>query len=157
MIWLVLALSACSLAALISTPLLLLRFYHREKDALRREVEELLRGVITAPDEKTPSPLAVLCDQMATLFAARLVQNVKSTLSGVEHELARGEQLGLFEEAAGQHPWLGLIAGMIPKKLRNSLIRNPQMVSALSKMVGGGGSGDGSTGVEGQPPRRHRE
>ncbi|MCJ7510305.1 MAG: hypothetical protein MUP14_05420 [Dehalococcoidia bacterium] len=131
------------------------RWYEREKESIRQELLDALRQALTSPEKDVPSPVAILADQLATLFAQRTIQAVKATLGGVEKEVARGEQLAMFEEAAGSSPWLGLIAGMIPKKLRNQLMRNPQMVGALAKLAGGTNHSD--KGAEVTPPRRHRE
>jgi hypothetical protein len=128
--------------------------YEAERERLASELTEALRAFITAPDEKTPSPLAVLCDQGATLLAARLVQNVKAMLAGVESGVAKGEQLALIESATKDSPWLSLLANALPKRVRNALLKNPQMIGALSKvgnLSGNHGAGDSAA------PRRHRE
>jgi len=132
--------------------LLAARFYHREARKLRDDAAEAVRQFVEAPDENTPSPLAAMCDQLALLLAARLVQQVKAMLAGVESGASKGEQLALMDEAMAQSPWLGLIGGMLPKRVRNSLMRNPQMVAALSRI---GGNNHGVTNEGATAPRRH--
>lgn len=128
--------------------------YEAERERLADELTEALRAFITAPDEKTPSPLAVLCDQGATLLAARLVQNVKAMLAGVESGVAKSEQMALIESATKESPWLALLANALPKRVRNALLKNPQMIGALSKV----GNLSGNHGAGDSPaPRRHRE
>ena len=124
----------------------------RERDRLKDEAIATLREFISAPDADTPSPLAALTDTFATLLAARLVQNVKAMLAGVESGASKAEQLALIDGAMQQSPWLGLIGGMLPKRLRNSLMRNPQMVAALSRI---GGNNHGVTNEGATAPRRH--
>jgi hypothetical protein len=133
-----------------------LRFVIARKEAqLRKELRELARALIEAPDDKTPSPLAVMIDQGATLLAARLMQQIKAMLAGVESGLSKNEQLELMEGAANGSPLVGMLAGMLPKRIRNGLMRNPQMIGALSNLFnrqnGGGGTSDSP------PPRKHRD
>jgi hypothetical protein len=111
-----------------------------------------VRLFVTSPDENTPSPLAVIVDQMSTLLAARLVQNIKQMISGVESGAAKGEQLALIEEASASSPWVALLANMLPKRLRNQLMKNPQMLGALARM---GGGNHNATGAEVAPRRHH--
>lgn len=114
--------------------LLSVRALNRFRDDVRLEITETIRVFIEAPDSATPSPFAVLIDTFATLFASRALQQVKQMLSGIESKAGQAEQLEMFSKAAEGNPWLGLIAGMVPKRVRNSLIRNPQMMAALSKI-----------------------
>jgi Pyruvate/2-oxoacid:ferredoxin oxidoreductase gamma subunit len=132
--------------------LLAVRFYRHEKAQVAQEIADWARSVIEAPNETTPSPLAVLIDQCAIVLATRLVQSVKQTISGVESGAAKGEQLAMFEAAAAESPWIALIGNMLPKRLRNALMKNPQMIGALSKLGGGN-----NHSAEAMPVRRHRE
>lgn len=154
MIWLVCVLIACQTLVSICLFVSAAKLLSRERDRLKDEAIATLREFISAPDADTPSPLAALTDTFATLLAARLVQNVKAMLAGVESGASRGEQLALIDGAMQQSPWLGLIGGMLPKRLRNALMRNPQMVAALSKLGTNHSSG---TASDAQPPRRHRD
>jgi hypothetical protein len=146
---------ACQTLVFTCFGILAVRFFRREYRQLREEAAEALRGFVSAPDANTPSPLAAMCDQLALLLAARLVQQIKAMLAGVESGASKGEQLGLMQEASQSSPWLSLIAGMLPARLRNQLLKNPQMVGALSKMVGTGGNHRQDTSEI--APRRHRD
>jgi len=144
----VMFLGSQSIAALCCF-LVLRAWYRREKAALRAEVEDLVQSFLAAPDKDTPSPFAVLLDQGALLLASRLVQQLKSMLAGTESGLSRAEsaaeQLSMLDTAP---PWVSALAGILPAKLRNRLVRNPQMVGALSNLLGGGGgSGNHGTGT----------
>jgi phage-related minor tail protein len=130
--------SGCQLLVLGCIVLLVRHWIRRQAAALRDEIAETVRTFVSAPDDKTPSPLAAVVDQFALLLAARLVQQVKAMLAGVESGASKGEQLALMQDATSSSPWLALIAGIIPKRLRNQLMRNPQMIGALSKLGGGG-------------------
>ena len=113
-----------------------------------------MRAFLQAPDENTPSPLACLIDQGATLLASRLMQQVKAMLAGVESGLSKQEQSELLSNASQGSPLVGMIAGMLPKRIRSGLIKNPQMIGALSSLLdrrNGGSTGDVTT------PRKHRE
>lgn len=134
--------------------MLAVRWYHAERQRLRDELESAVRGFVEAPDDKTPSPLAAFVDHIALLLAARLVQQVKAMLAGVESGAAKGEQLAMFEAAAEQSPWIGLIGGMLPKRIRSQLMKNPQMIGALAKL---GGAGNGARGEPSEVVRRHHD
>jgi hypothetical protein len=111
-------------------------WYNREASRIRGEISEAVQIVVTSPNADTPSPLAVVVDQMAILLAARLVQNVKAMLAGVESGESKGEQMAMIADAAEQSPWLALLANMLPKRIRNQLMKNPQMIGALAKLGG---------------------
>jgi DNA topoisomerase VI subunit B len=130
-----------------------LKLLQKKEQKLREELIESLRSLISAPDESTPSPLAVYSDQVATLMAARLVQQVKAMLAGTESGVSKELSADLLEGATDGNPWLGLIAGIIPKKLRNQLMKNPQMLGALSKLGGNHNQGNSAD----TQPRKHRE
>ena len=142
----------CHTLVLICLFGLSVRLLARAREKMKDEALATLREFISAPDADTPSPLAALTDTFATLLAARLVQNVKAMLAGVESGASKAEQLALIDGAMQQSPWLGLIGGMLPKRLRNSLMRNPQMIAALSRI---GGNNHGVTNEGATAPRRH--
>jgi hypothetical protein len=90
-----------------------------------------------------------MLDPLATLLAARLVQQLKAMIAGVESGNSKGEQLALINEATAQSPWLAIISAILPKRIRNQLLSNPQMIGALSK-IGGGGNHNESKGASAQ-------
>jgi hypothetical protein len=129
-------------------------WFESEKRKAIRELTEFARSMIEAPDENTPSPLAALIDQGALLLAARLMQQIKAMLAGVESGEAKAEQGRLFGEASAASPLLGIVGAMLPKRIRNGLMRNPQMMAALSRLGGGNHTGGPEAAI---PPRRHRD
>ena len=149
---LLLAIIVCQIVVPVCFCLVLRRWYNHQLSNLREEATNALHEFLSAPDEHTPSPLAAITDQLATLLAARLMQQLKAMLAGVESGAAKDEQLALMESASEGNPWLALIAGALPKRIRNSLLKNPQMVGALSKL------GHGSNGEQpAVPTRRHHD
>jgi hypothetical protein len=122
------------------------RFYHRERARIAQDISAALTEFATSPDVDTPSPLAVIIDQAALLLAARMIGQVKAMLAGVESGNAKGEQLALIEEASTKSPLVALVANMVPKRIRNALMRNPQMVAALANLHIGGQGGGGNHG-----------
>lgn len=129
---------------------------------IRDEISESIRAVLTSPDENTPSPLAAYSDQVATILAARLMQQIKAMIGGVESGASKAAaaeaQLELLESSP---PGLGLIAGILPKRLRNKLLNNPQMVGAFQHLLSGaktnGGSSPGSSPVSSVADRLKRQ
>lgn len=146
-IYLALVFSACQILVVACTLVAVKYWYHMEKERIRRELEDLVHYLITSPDEKTPSPLAVLIDQGALLVASRLVQQLKAMLAGTESALSKAEgaarQLELLESAP---PWVSMLAGILPPRLRSQLMKNPQMVGALGAMLSGRNKGESSPG-----------
>lgn len=146
--------AGCQALVLCCSGYLALKICRREVSRVRDEASEMLAEFLTSPDKDTPSPFAALLDQAALLLAARLVQQVKAMLAGVESGVSKGEQLAMMEEVKAGSPWLSLIAGMLPRRLQKQLLSNPQMIGALSRL--GGGSNHQST-ADSPPARRHRE
>lgn len=137
-LWTVLLLVAAQSAVFACTAAIVYRWYRHEKAALISQAAELVQEFVQSPNADTPSPLATLIDQCALLFASRLAQQLKAMISGVESGVAKGEQLALIEEAGNQNPLIALVAGILPKRLRNQLAKNPQMLGALASFGGRG-------------------
>jgi len=132
-------------------------WFENQKRKLKLEAEEWARAFIESPDSETPSPLAVLIDQGATLLAARMIQQIKAMLAGVESGLSKNEQSDLLANAANQSPLLGMLGAMLPKRIRSGLMKNPQMVAALGRMVGGGNNHSPESSAGAPAPRKHRD
>jgi hypothetical protein len=151
-IYAVLALGCCQALVLVCFALLARRWYNRERDRILDELSAAVENFVKSPDDKTPSPLALLLDQAALLFAARLAQQLKAMLSGVESGESKSEQLAMFEGAAAQNPLVGILGAILPKRIRNKLLSNPQMIGALGRLGGGApGGGDPGGGNHGNP------
>jgi hypothetical protein len=138
--WLVLVLGGCQALVFVCTVVLARRWYERERERLAAEVREAFESFVKSPNADTPSPLAILMDSAATLLAARMAQQLKAMLSGVESGEAKGEQLSMIAQASEGNPLIALVAGILPARIRNKLMKNPQMLGALSRIGGGGGN-----------------
>lgn len=127
----------------------LIRFGIGLRDAEQRaraDLQQSLTSFLTPAKEGEPSPLAVLADQMAIILAGRLMQQLQQRMAGISSGQARGE---LSEQAAAlgeMSPWAGILAGILPKRFRNQLLRNPQMVTQLGLFGHGNNHTEGDQG-----------
>jgi len=130
---------ACSFLVQCATIILAGRWLRAKEEELRAELGDMLHSLVTPPDEKTPAPLAQYADVIATLLAARFVQQVKTMLAGTASGESRAETgMVVAESMAGLPPVLGVLAQMLPKNLQKKLLSNPQMVGALGSAFGAG-------------------
>jgi formyltetrahydrofolate synthetase len=149
MIFVALVLAGCQTLVLACFAFLAVRWYRSEAARIRDEVSEALRTFVTAPDDKTPSPLAVATDMVAMLLAARFMQQLKAMMAGVESGESKAEKDAMIDAATANSPWLALLANIIPKRLRNQLMKNPQMIGALANLGRGNHSADATpSGVQ---------
>jgi len=149
----VLLFAGCQTLVLACFSIVAVRWYNRERSLIENRLSDTMRAFFEAPNADTPSPLAVLVDQFALLFAARLSQQIKAMLSGVESGESKGQQMALINEATSSNPLLAILSSMLPKRIRNRLLSNPQMIGALSKL---GSNHQGESSAE-TTPRRHRD
>lgn len=110
------------------------RLERRTRDALVAAA----RAIIEPASEGQPSLLAVYSDQVATLFAGRIVQQLKTAAGGVASGISADVQQQAMAGMAAQSPWMALLAGLLPKKFRNQLLSSPQFVGQLGALAGGG-------------------
>lgn len=125
---------AASIVASVLTVVTLLRLAQALSTAEQRlyeTVQSSLTRFVSPGQEGEPSPLAVLVDQCAIILAGRIMQQLKNTAAGVASGQARHDLAVAEQELAGQSPLLGTLAAILPKKLRNQLIRHPQMLGQL--------------------------
>lgn len=132
----------CQIITMLGLALLFKMWADAKQRQIEKRIDASLRGFIESADEKTPSPLAVIVDQFAVVFAGRLVQQLtaglRSSVGGQnKHE---NEAMADLSEAAltSGNPWLGLVANILPKKLKRTLLANPQMAQALATRLNGG-------------------
>lgn len=86
----------------------------------------------TQPDEKTPSPLAGLVDNVAFIFTTRLITQAKTALMGLSSVAAKNEIKEQSQEILSGSPTLAAILSMIPGN--KSLMRNPAILSAAASL-----------------------
>ena len=104
-----------------------------------RGVFREFKDFITPPGENKPSKLALVCEALSEMIGRRLIASLKGFLMGsksVEVRQANAE-VGAGIDASP----LGAIVGMLPKSVRASLIKNPQLLDyALNFMAKRGNS-----------------
>ena len=119
-----------------------------EREAAEERIAEALTTLVTAKSESEPAPLAVLADQIATVFAARIMQQLMARIAGMSSGAAKAEAAEAETALASQSPGLALLSQLIPKKFKKRLLSNPQMVGQLGQlgMFGGNHSDESSMG-----------
>lgn len=117
------------------------------------------RGFVTAPDEKTPSPLAQLASSLADIFARSIVAQLKATFMGKQSGDVRAEKAvsaDIAEDMLAQsNPLISAALDSFPT-LKKSLRRNPGLIDyAIKKFLNGSQSappvthdGNGSSGPQ---------
>lgn len=140
--------AGCQTVVLACFALLAVKWYRSESTRIRDELSEAAHTFLTSPNAETPSPLAVMTDQVALLLAARLVQQLKAMMAGVESGESKAEHDNMIAQATAGSPWLALLAGILPKRIRNQLMRNPQMIGALSKLGGNHSADSAPSGAQ---------
>lgn len=103
----------------------------------RQDLTQAVRAILEPAAEGQPSALAVYSDQVATLFAARIVQQFKTAAGGIASGVSKEAQTEAMGQLAGTSPWMALLAGLLPKKFRNSIMSSPQFTGQLSMLAGG--------------------
>ena len=98
----------------------------------REDLKASIRTFVTPAKEGDASPLALLVDQCAVVLAGRLMQQLQQRASGISSGMARQELAETQAEISGASPWLGMLSAFLPKKFKNQLLRNPQMVGQLA-------------------------
>lgn len=110
------------------------------------DVSNSIRSCLIPAKEGEPAPIAAFADQIAIIFAARIMQQIKQATSGIASGQSRQESAEALEAVTGSSPALGILAAMLPKSIRNKMIRNPQMLRQLSLFRGGGNGAESDGG-----------
>ncbi len=136
---------------------LLIRWVEQKIADEKAELSTQLRAFVESPSEDTPSPLALMADQFALLFAGRLWQHMEARLRGSNSQTTAS--LNKEEEAvlAASNPGMALLGAFLPKKIKKMLEKNPMMVGALSNMMGAAPPGGGDHGSAGNVARKNRD
>ena len=94
---------------------------------IKRRFQRFLVDILTPPDAEHPSKLAETVNLAAIVFAKHLVQNLKATLMGMSSVDSRAES----KETLSGNPVLSMLAGVLPKKLVNTIVKNPALVDLV--------------------------
>jgi hypothetical protein len=106
-----------------------------------------LQEWLTAPDEKTPSPLAQLINQVGAVVAGQVGNSVVAAIRGALGGTQKGVNSEALGEAVGESPGLALAQNLAPKLFRK-LAKNPVALAGLQALLGKlmGGAGPGGNG-----------
>jgi hypothetical protein len=110
-----------------------------------RNIYTEFRLFITAPDDKTPSPLAELVNAMSDIAARAIVARIKGTFMGKQSGESRANSAvdgAIAEDQVNSvNPLIGSILNSFPT-LKKSLLKNPALVDfAMSKLANLGKAG----------------
>lgn len=122
--------------------------------AVSREIVTNFTQFVSAPDEKTPSPLAQFTESVAHVIGHAAAVEIKTTIMGKNSGDARLEAAvegQLAEAAAGkQNPLLAGLLGMLDRKTKSKVLKNPGLMEFLIEKVSSGAfSGKPSPGGNG--------
>lgn len=131
--------TALGIASLWSVFYLFVRCVRGIEDRTREDLAAAVRGILVPAAEGQPSALAVYSDQVATLFAARIVQQLKTAAGGVASGVSKEAESAAIAQVAGGSPWMALLAGLLPKKFRSQILAAPQFAGQLRLPDGGNG------------------
>ena len=101
-----------------------------------RSVEAGFRSFIIPPNDKTPSQLAVVVDQMAQLVGRAVIAQAKATFMGEASSVAKAANKDAADATMARVPWLSAIATLAPG-FSKSLMKNPALLAALGNALGG--------------------
>src|SRR4030042_6341273 len=108
-------LAGLSLASLWAVSLLFLKCISDIETRTKATLAESLRAVLEPQGEGQPSLLAVYSDQVATLFASRIVQQLKTAAGGVASGVSKEAEDSALGPMAGGSPRPALLSGPLPK------------------------------------------
>ena len=136
---------AASNLALIASVFVAARLFQRCIEGVeartRQDLAAAIRVLIEPQADGQPSALGVYSDQVATLFAGRIVHQLKTAAGGVASGVSKEAEASALGQMAGGSPWLALLSGLLPKRFRNQILRSPQFTGQLSLLAGGQPSG----------------
>ena len=91
-----------------------------------RNVFREFKDFITPSGENKPSKLAMTCEALSEMIGRSLISSLKGFLMGAKSaEVRQGNaEVGAGLDASP----IGALVGMLPKSVRASLIKNPQLI-----------------------------
>ncbi len=137
---------------------LVARWIDRKVEDEKTELALHIRSYVESPNEENPSPLALMADQFAILFAGRLWQHMEARIRGSNAQTTVALNKQEQAELAASNPGMALAMAFLPKKVKKMFVENPQFVGALSNLAGGSGQpGGGDHGNSGYTGRKNRD
>ena len=110
-----------------------------------RSVSREFREFITPQAENTPSRIAMVFQSISEMFGRSMVASLKGFMMGAKSGEVR-QANAETGEAIGASP-IGALVDMLPKSVKRSLIKNPQLLDmAMGFMAKQGHPGSGLPG-----------
>ena len=91
-----------------------------------RDIQQQFLDFVTPQAENKPSKLALVCESLSEMIGRSLVASLKAFLMGSKSGEVR--QANAETGAGIDASPIGAIVGMLPKSVRASLIKNPQLL-----------------------------
>jgi len=113
----------------------------------KRYIQNVIRSFIESPDDETPSKFAETIDAVGRVIASRMVQQIKTTVMGMNSVDSKNASREAIEGIKEASPSLAGLASLLPKKW----VKNPEIMGVLAGVLGKiGKPGNGSVppGVE---------
>lgn len=106
---------------------------------LKRRITRVITEFVSAPDDKTPSPLAAIIDNTGAVIAKHFVDQAKTSLLGMSSVDAKMEKrVGaamMTDLVSAQNPLLGLLAKF--PSVQKLINRRPEYLAIASQLLGG--------------------
>ena len=120
----------------------------------KRKFSTFLQSFVTASSPGLPSPLAIVIQQVAGVFATEISKSIKGTLMGIQSVESRNETAEQSAQLATQSPLLGAVLAAFPG-VGKRLAKNPALATLALSMLnkkqnssailpGNGGSNQGN-------------
>jgi len=121
-----------------------------------RGIYDDIQQFVTAPDEKTPSPLAQFVSTIADMIARSMMAQIRTTFAGIAGGTARAEDAigaDIAQAALTQaNPILAGLLNTVPQA-RRMLKKHPELIDAIVARFGGGGNHSTPVITSGESPK----
>ena len=122
------------MGALNALLLLSVLFGLRSAQRKARDLEAGIRSFLTAPDANTPSPLALIVDQLAQVVARGVIAQAQTTIMGIKSGASRAAASAEAQANMARYPWLSVLAQLMPGAAK-SLAKNPALLNLAGSML----------------------
>ena len=118
----------------------------------KRRIANFIVGFVQSPDKDTPSPLALLCQSIASIFGQQISLHLKATFLGLQSVDIKNERREVAGNIISGNSVLAAIMASFPA-VGKKMGKNPAMAAlanmAISKFTGGTGGNEQSSGSNG--------
>lgn len=102
--------------------------------SIYRDSYKTITEFLSSPDDKTPSPLASVIDQVSQVVARAIIVQAKTTFMGMSSVQAKAEKKQAVEQVEAQYPMLGLLKNLSPG-IQKSLVKNPALLNLAGQLL----------------------